>query len=170
MNQDIWEQTLLELQTILSLSKHPLAREILPLIWAEIEDLPLPSAPLAYPQVACDVRAMLTPEVIEMLRTKQAEEPNPTTRYWLDIVDNKPILRLNTEMIERARLYPILNLVQPIRGMIKCPFHAEKTGSCKVYTDNHFNCFGCGARGDVIDLYMQINSCTFKEAVIYLSQ
>lgn len=32
-----------------------------------------------------------------------------------------------------------------------CPFHAEKTGSLKLY-HNHFYCFGCGEHGDVIKL------------------
>ncbi len=32
---------------------------------------------------------------------------------------------------------------------ICCPFHAEKTGSCKLY-EHSFHCFGCGAGGDVI--------------------
>lgn len=32
-----------------------------------------------------------------------------------------------------------------------CPFHAEKTGSLKLYHD-HFYCFGCGEHGDVIKL------------------
>ena len=34
-------------------------------------------------------------------------------------------------------------------GMIVCPFHPDKNPSCKV--DNRFYCFGCGAKGDVID-------------------
>lgn len=34
-------------------------------------------------------------------------------------------------------------------GMIVCPFHPDKNPSCKV--DNRYYCFGCGAKGDVID-------------------
>lgn len=37
-------------------------------------------------------------------------------------------------------------------GFISCPFHSEKTPSCKVYDgDRGFYCFGCGKSGDVID-------------------
>ena len=30
-----------------------------------------------------------------------------------------------------------------------CPFHNERTPSCKLYAD-HYHCYGCGAHGDVI--------------------
>ena len=36
-------------------------------------------------------------------------------------------------------------------GFMRCPFHADRTPSLKLYGD-HFHCFGCGAHGDVIDL------------------
>lgn len=37
-------------------------------------------------------------------------------------------------------------------GFICCPFHSEKTPSCKIYTDtNTYHCFGCGQHGDIID-------------------
>ena len=35
-----------------------------------------------------------------------------------------------------------------------CPAHAEKTPSCTIFPEeNRFYCFGCGARGDVIELF-----------------
>lgn len=34
-------------------------------------------------------------------------------------------------------------------GFASCPFHVDKTPSCKF--DRRFHCFGCGADGDVID-------------------
>ena len=34
-------------------------------------------------------------------------------------------------------------------GMCSCPFHSEKTPSCKVYTDS-LHCFGCGEHHDII--------------------
>ena len=34
-------------------------------------------------------------------------------------------------------------------GFACCPFHSDKTPSCKI--DKRFHCFGCGADGDVID-------------------
>jgi len=33
-----------------------------------------------------------------------------------------------------------------------CPFHSEKTASCKIHPEqNYFKCFGCGAGGDVLN-------------------
>lgn len=34
-------------------------------------------------------------------------------------------------------------------GMCSCPFHSEKTPSCKLYSDS-LHCFGCGEHHDII--------------------
>ena len=34
-------------------------------------------------------------------------------------------------------------------GMVRCPFHDDKTPSLKLY-DDHYHCFGCQETGDVI--------------------
>ncbi len=53
--------------------------------------------------------------------------------------------------------------------MALCPFHAdEKTPSLAVYDDNHFVCFGCGAKGDVITFIQKIYGLSFKEALAHL--
>lgn len=49
------------------------------------------------------------------------------------------------------------------RGYAKCPFHGEKTASFKVYGDDTFHCFGCGAHGDVIDLIRKMEGRSFSE-------
>jgi DNA primase len=36
-------------------------------------------------------------------------------------------------------------------GFVKCPAHAEKTASCKVY-ENNIHCFGCGYRADAVKI------------------
>lgn len=52
---------------------------------------------------------------------------------------------------EAAELYGF----RPNRsGLIVCPFHKEKTASCKV--DHRFHCFSCGADGDVIDFVSRL--------------
>lgn len=70
--------------------------------------------------------------------------------------------------IARAKLFPIPQLVQ-FNGMGNacCIFHSEKTPSMHYYKDkNHVQCFGCGKRGDSIDVYMEIKKgVTFTEAV-----
>jgi CHC2-type zinc finger protein len=46
----------------------------------------------------------------------------------------------------------------------RCPLHNERTPSFHVYPDEHFNCFGCGAHGDVIALCMKLDGLTVVEA------
>ena len=52
-----------------------------------------------------------------------------------------------------------------------CPFHQERSPSCYVYTeDQHYYCFGCGARGDVISLVKDKENVSFTEAVELLAR
>lgn len=56
----------------------------------------------------------------------------------------------------------------PIRsGFIVCPFHAEVTGSCRVWDDPNkgFYCFGCHLGGSVIDFAMHFWKLNFAEAM-----
>ena len=47
-----------------------------------------------------------------------------------------------------------------------CPFHNEKTPSFVVSDDKQiFTCFGCGARGDVIEFVKKVDNLDFIEAV-----
>jgi predicted Fe-S protein YdhL (DUF1289 family) len=39
--------------------------------------------------------------------------------------------------------------------MITCPWHDDKTPSCKVY-DHHVHCFGCGKHADSIELWSKL--------------
>lgn len=49
-----------------------------------------------------------------------------------------------------------------------CPFHSEKTPSFTVYPSREgfqkFQCFGCGASGNVIDFVQEFDGVTFPEA------
>ena len=37
-----------------------------------------------------------------------------------------------------------------------CPFHDEKTPSCKINDDlGSYYCFGCGAKGDIFTIYTE---------------
>ncbi|HYP25804.1 MAG TPA: DNA primase [Blastocatellia bacterium] len=47
-----------------------------------------------------------------------------------------------------------------------CPFHSEKTPSFNVHQGKGlFKCFGCSVGGDVFGFVMQIEGCSFTEAV-----
>lgn len=78
-----------------------------------------------------------------------------------------------TEQIRtRVNLNDALNfygLSVDSRGYCKCPFHNEKTGSLKVWSD-HFYCFGCGASGDVITFVQRFFKLEFKEAMSKINE
>lgn len=71
------------------------------------------------------------------------------------------------EIKDRYSMKDILDrygLHQPNRaGFICCPFHKEKTASMKIYQKD-FNCFGCGANGDIFTFVMLMDGISFKEA------
>ena len=47
-----------------------------------------------------------------------------------------------------------------------CPFHNEKTPSCKINDDiGTFYCFGCGAKGDIFTIYQELFNYNFLDAV-----
>lgn len=56
-------------------------------------------------------------------------------------------------------------------GYIACPFHSEKTASCKVYeNENKFHCFGCGADGDIFSFVQKIFNIDFKQAMLRINE
>ena len=58
------------------------------------------------------------------------------------------------------------------RQVIRCPIpgHADKKESFALYPDGRFYCFGCGARGDVIDLFALLHGLDLAEAISELSK
>jgi hypothetical protein len=74
--------------------------------------------------------------------------------------------KITEEMIERAREYPITELMEFKKGFAFCPFHAERTPS--FHYDRKHNiafCFGCKKYADSIELYMYFNKTSFIETV-----
>ena len=58
--------------------------------------------------------------------------------------------------------------IKPNRsGFICCPFHAEKTASCRIY-DRSFYCFGCGSGGDAVTFVSRYENIPPKEAAVKL--
>lgn len=53
-------------------------------------------------------------------------------------------------------------------GFIRCPFHeGDREASMKIY-DRDFNCFGCGANGDIFTFVQLMEHVSFKEAFLEL--
>lgn len=51
-------------------------------------------------------------------------------------------------------------------GFIKCPFHAEKTASMKIYAgDKGYSCFGCGDSGDIISFVKKLFGLSFPDTL-----
>lgn len=77
-------------------------------------------------------------------------------------------MKYDTEIIRTAN--PLKDKVKEYgielnsRGYASCPFHNEKTGSFKVYSDGTYHCFGCGAHGDVIDFVARMDNINFNAA------
>lgn len=54
------------------------------------------------------------------------------------------------------------------RGFVQCPFHkSDRTPSMKVYKDG-YNCFACGANGDIFSFIMAMENQEFKEVFLSL--
>jgi len=52
-------------------------------------------------------------------------------------------------------------------NMCCCPIHKEKHASMKVFSDG-YNCFACGANGDIFSFVQAMEDCSFKEAFLIL--
>jgi DNA primase len=74
------------------------------------------------------------------------------------------------EIKSRLSIETVLNHyhLQPSRHhLLKCPFHDDKDPSLKIYPEtNTFNCFGCGAAGDVIEFIERYDKRGKHEAIL----
>ena len=67
----------------------------------------------------------------------------------------RSILEKKTKLIQKGKDY-----------WCCCPFHEEKTPSCKINDDyGSFYCFGCGAKGDIFTIYTDLYNFNFVDAV-----
>lgn len=73
------------------------------------------------------------------------------------------------EMLTMEQIIERYNIAHINRNKtISCPFHNEKTASCRLY-DKSFYCFGCGKGGDIIrfiQLYFNLN---FMQAIMRMN-
>ena len=90
-----------------------------------------------------------------------------SSRYpaaWLDE------LRSRSDIVQIVSGYVALNKKgRKYWGL--CPFHGEKTPSFSVDGEHQlYYCFGCKAGGNVFSFYMEMEHCTFNEAVEQLAE
>lgn len=88
-------------------------------------------------------------------------------KLWIDF----------TALRSRARFEPVLErygLAANGRGSQKtllCPFHEETEPSCKVNLEKRaFHCFGCGAKGNVLDFVARMENAELPEAARTLAE
>lgn len=85
--------------------------------------------------------------------------------------NSRPIVARDNSDKERAKTYPIDNLIKFQHKQACCIWHNEKTPSMTYYPKtNSVYCFGCGKHGDVIDVYRELHGCDFKTAVSELKK
>ena len=88
-------------------------------------------------------------------------------------------MTIEREVIEKVKRTDLVALVQAKGIQLKkngkgwfglCPFHADKTPSLSINpVKNLWQCFGCGAAGDVIRFVELFDQVDFKEAVRRIS-
>ena len=80
--------------------------------------------------------------------------------------------KIKTQISIRSELEKKTKIIQKGKDCwCCCPFHEEKTPSCKINDDtNSFYCFGCGAKGDIFTLYTDLYNYSFIDAVKELSK
>ena len=80
-------------------------------------------------------------------------------------------LRSRTDLVELVSRYTEVRNRASSRPVALCPFHAEKTPSFVIYTNNQsYYCFGCGAGGDAITFVKNIERLDYQEAVRFLCE
>jgi len=88
-------------------------------------------------------------------------------REWLD--EMRPPEKKNevtAEMIERAKEFPIENMLEVTRGVARCISgeHEDKRPSMQI-KHNRVKCFSCGYKNDTIGVAQTIYGISFHEAV-----
>lgn len=119
-------------------------------------------------------RAFSLPEAFETKRQLIVErlqnaKGQPNEKQILDQykVFTGKIQSLTPQQIERARNYPLKDLVGTQKNITNCPFHDDRTASLNI-RNNFYYCHGCSAKGDTIKYLMETDGISFKDAVMRL--
>lgn len=71
---------------------------------------------------------------------------------------------INQDMIDKARAFPIRDLIKAERDMVSCPLHQDRKPSASIKT-GILHCFSCGENLDSIGYVMQTEGLDFVSAV-----
>ena len=112
----------------------------------------------------------LVPSALEVQKATEAlryEHEDPEEDLW-DLAMRDPINASIEEIKQHFSIAGLLN--KPTNGngrrwVTLCPLHAETSPSFTVFPDGHAHCFGCGWRGDVVDLFAALHNLSNREAI-----
>ncbi len=117
-----------------------------------------------------DIVTKLTMAAIYGNEIEQAEENLKRLKRLLIAYDPPPVSKdaVTDADIERARQFPIRQLVKTRGNNTLCLWHNDRHPSMHLYKDNHAYCFVCSKYANAIDFAMQMNSMQFIPAVQWL--
>ena len=100
-------------------------------------------------------------------RIAHLEKTNPKSIELKMLKDNKIVDTIDDSMIERAKEYPIPDMLgEPTMNKYQCIWHDDQNPSMHFYEKtNSVHCFSCGGGGDSIAVAMKLYNINFKEAV-----
>src|SRR5262249_42002943 len=128
-----------------------------------------PGKPVAVPTECVD--AATKPKKAKTAKPKTKTEsatPNKTATSP-PIEPDADDVSADLELTKALAIVPLADLVsEPMtNSQVCCPFHQDNTPSCRIY-DDHFYCFGCGARGSQIDWLTKVEGLDRDEAIARL--
>ena len=154
-------------------------------------DLSLPSESqvvITTPQMMCPTSAQLKPTIAAgdraqsklMIAAAARAQLKPTMGAPAPIVKSN-VARAGGDTVSRIKqVLPILDYAETLTKLTTrdgrfyhglCPVHDETRPSFYVDTKRGlFGCYGCGKRGDVINLYAQVNHVRLAEAISRLAR
>ena len=81
----------------------------------------------------------------------------------------EPKAGITNDMIERARSYPMAELMGVQRkGNVSCPFHDDKHPSASI-KNNRLHCFSCNKTWNPLDYVIEKEGISFQEAMLRLN-
>jgi DNA primase len=89
------------------------------------------------------------------------------TKEWIDFRH----VKANAAFEPVLEHYGLETVGRGEQRAILCPFHNETKPSCKINLDKKaFNCFGCGAHGNVLDFVLRMEDCALREAATLVAE
>jgi hypothetical protein len=110
-----------------------------------------------------------------MLKDRKTEELAKLKAYERLLDRESPMAKkvengITDEMIEKARNFPFEELLpeELKRGRCRCPIHDGTNQMSFSVKDNYGRCWSCGWTGDTIQLLMDTEGLSFRDAVLRL--